>query len=97
RNHDYRPTRRSSDLAQRLTFEHLTGSDGLSHAHVESILQDHLGFLWIGTYGGGLNRYDGYGFTVYEHDPNDLTSLANNNVGALRSEEHTSELQSREN
>src|SRR5690606_31235863 len=69
--------------AQRLTFEHLTGSDGLSHAHVESILQDHLGFLWIGTYGGGLNRYDGYGFTVYEHDPNDLTSLANNNVGAL--------------
>ncbi|HEX7070179.1 MAG TPA: two-component regulator propeller domain-containing protein, partial [Rhodothermales bacterium] len=72
-----------SARGQRLSFEHLTGSDGLSHAHVQAIVQDHLGFMWIGTYGGGLNRYDGYGFVVYEHDPADLTTLPNNNIHTI--------------
>ena len=69
--------------AQRLVFKHLQGSDGLSHAHVEAILQDQLGFMWFGTRGGGLNRYDGYEFVVYEHDPDDATSILSNNITGL--------------
>lgn len=31
-----------------------------------AVLQDSDGFLWIGTYGGGLIRFDGYENTVYK-------------------------------
>ena len=57
--------------------------DGLSHNTVLSIVQDRQGFLWIGTV-DGLNRYDGYDFVVYRHDPTDSTSLSDNSVGGLR-------------
>lgn len=60
-------------------FERL---DGLSHNTVFSILQDRQGFLWIGT-SDGLNRYDGYTFTVYRHIPGEVTSLSNNTIKAL--------------
>ncbi len=45
-------------------FTHLSVEDGLSQSSVEHILQDRLGFLWFGTQ-EGLNRYDGYRFTVH--------------------------------
>lgn len=39
-------------------FEHLTIDSGLSQNDVTAVLQDSLGFFWMGT-SGGLNRYDG--------------------------------------
>jgi len=45
-------------------FDRLTMEDGLSDNHVFCILQDQQGFLWFGT-ANGLNRYDGYDFTIY--------------------------------
>ncbi len=48
--------------------------DGLSHASVYGVLQDRLGFLWIATV-DGLNRWDGYGFVVFRHDPDDPRTL----------------------
>jgi len=69
-------------LAQRLRFTHLTSDDGLSRSWVTAITQDSPGFLWIGT-AGGLNRYDGYRFTLYEHDPRDSTSIANSYIRCL--------------
>jgi ligand-binding sensor domain-containing protein/two-component sensor histidine kinase len=53
-----------------LTFEHLSVQQGLSHSLVESIQQDREGFMWFGTM-VGLNKYDGYGFTVFNPDPKD--------------------------
>ncbi len=38
--------------------------------------------MWIGTE-GGLNKYDGYNFTVYQHDPYNPNSLSNNHVTDL--------------
>ena len=55
---------------------------GLSQLQVNCILQDHLGFLWVGTK-DGLNHYDGNVFTVFQHDPNDDHSISNNYVSAL--------------
>ncbi len=52
-------------------------SNGLSFNGVTTIAQDSVGFLWIGTR-KGLNRYDGYTFTHYWHDPEDSTSLSGN-------------------
>lgn len=62
-----------------LKFRHLTGEQGLSQTHVISVTQDHKGFIWISTQ-NGLNKYDGYKFTVYRHDAKDSTSLNSSDV-----------------
>jgi ligand-binding sensor domain-containing protein/serine phosphatase RsbU (regulator of sigma subunit) len=62
-----------------LVFRHLTVSQGLSQGSVVCILQDRQGFMWFGTQ-DGLNRFDGYGFTVFKHSPSDPASLNDNFV-----------------
>ncbi len=56
------------EAAPDIRFEHLTNRDGLSQNTVFAIVQDRQGFMWFGTK-VGLNRYDGYGFRVFTHDP----------------------------
>jgi ligand-binding sensor domain-containing protein/signal transduction histidine kinase len=65
-----------------IKFEHISIEEGLSQSGVNCILQDSKGFLWFGT-GDGLNKYDGYTFKVYKHDPDNAGSLSNNDVLAL--------------
>jgi ligand-binding sensor domain-containing protein/signal transduction histidine kinase len=47
---------------------------GISSNVVTSIIQDKKGFLWFGTI-NGLNKFDGYGYTIYQHNPADSLSL----------------------
>ncbi len=63
-------------------FDHLTIQDGLSQNQVLSIAQDQQGFLWFGT-GDGLNRYDGYTFTIFKKHTGDSTSITSNFVRSL--------------
>jgi two-component system sensor histidine kinase ChiS len=65
-----------------IAFEHISVEQGLSQATVYAILQDSLGFMWFGTL-DGLDKYDGYQFTVYRHDPQDSHSLSSNTIHAL--------------
>jgi len=67
---------------QQLQFQRLGLSDGLPQSTVSDIVQDKEGFLWLATW-DGLVRYDGYNFVTYRSDPNDSTTLSNNNVRAL--------------
>ena len=46
----------------RYNVSFLDMSVGLPHNWVNSVYQDSRGFVWVATYGGGLVRYDGYGF-----------------------------------
>ncbi|SFD80133.1 Signal transduction histidine kinase [Chitinophaga sp. CF118] len=55
---------------------------GLSNNAVTSIYQDHNGFMWFGTY-DGLNRYDGYNFTIYRNEFNNPGSLINNRIACI--------------
>ncbi|MCA9731494.1 MAG: response regulator [Deferribacteres bacterium] len=55
----------------------LTQKDGLSSDIVYAVTQDTLGFIWIGTE-NGLNRYDGFEFKKYYHEPGDPSSLCAN-------------------
>ena len=54
----------TSLLAQErnIPFVRLSIKDGLSQAAVNAIIQDQVGYLWVGTQ-EGLNRYNGYEFT----------------------------------
>lgn len=63
-------------------FEHFGPEDGLPSSTVYTLAQDAKGYLWIGT-ADGLARYDGVGFKVFRHDPEDPHSLPSNVVQAL--------------
>jgi ligand-binding sensor domain-containing protein len=45
--------------AQQYNFRNLSVKEGVAQSQVYSLLQDSRGFLWMGTRGGGLTRYDG--------------------------------------
>lgn len=64
--------------------------NGLSQTAVLCLLHDSYGFIWIGTQ-DGLNRFDGYGFTVFRNHPLDKTSLPNNYINSL-CEDHNGNL-----
>ncbi|MCZ6521191.1 MAG: histidine kinase, partial [Bacteroidetes bacterium] len=70
----------SSFTGSRLKFEDLP--EGLSQNSVNCIVQDKKGFIWLGTQ-DGLNRFDGYGFKVYKHDPLVEGSLGSSSLWAL--------------
>ena len=36
--------------------------------------------MWIGTYGGGLKRYDGLNIETYSHDPFSESSISNSTI-----------------
>jgi len=65
-----------------IRFDRITIADGLSFSKVDAMLQDRQGFLWVGTE-RGLNKYDGYQFTVYRNDPADPGSLSHDRIYAL--------------
>ncbi len=68
--------------SNRVAFEQLTIAHGLPHNTVRCILQDSEGFLWFGT-PNGLARYDGYGFKVYKHDPDDSTTISHSFIYSI--------------
>jgi sugar lactone lactonase YvrE len=71
-----------SQQASKIRFEHLTVNEGLSENAVISVTQDSQGFMWIGTH-DGLNKYDGYSFTIYKYDPEDKNSLSDNAINTI--------------
>lgn len=65
-----------------LRFDSLTLEHGLSQTTVLSIVQDFRGFMWFGTV-DGLNRFDGYNFTVYTNVPTNPNSLSDDWITSL--------------
>lgn len=50
--------------AQNLYFKHLGIADGLSQIRIQTIYQDEIGAIWLGT-SEGLNRYNGTSVSSY--------------------------------
>ncbi len=65
-----------------LAFTNTSIEQGLSQSIVDAILQDQKGFMWFVTE-DGLNRFDGYTFTVFKHDAKDPFSLAHNEIKSI--------------
>jgi hypothetical protein len=72
----------SAFAQNQLNFKHLTINEGLSQNTVFCIMQDKTGFIWVGTE-DGLNKYDGYDFTIYKHENNNVKSLSHSQVNAM--------------
>lgn len=68
-------------------FKQISSQHGLSNNRITSIVQDSLGFIWVGTK-NGLNKYDGAKFKKYnqknsEISANDISSLHIDKKGML--------------
>lgn len=55
---------------------------GLSNNSVLTMYCDYKGFMWFGTY-DGLNRYDGYNFSVFRNRIGDSSSLNCNEIHSI--------------
>lgn len=62
-----------------ISFVHIGLEEGLSQSTIFDITQDKRGHMWFATY-NGLNKYDGYSFTVYQHDEQNPNSIASDIV-----------------
>lgn len=58
-------------------FEPFALEHGLPQGHVHCIHEDKQGFMWFGT-AGGLTKFDGYEFTIFEHEQRDSNSITGN-------------------
>lgn len=72
------PNSWSQKAVPKLNFVNI--KEGVSKVGVYSILQDDYGFIWIGTNGSGLYRYDGIDYKSYKHIINDPTSISSSQV-----------------
>lgn len=62
-------------VAQASEFERIGTGQGLSHASITALVQDHAGDIWVGSQ-AGLNRFDGQGFVTYEHIAADPSAIS---------------------
>ncbi|MBL4655154.1 MAG: hypothetical protein JKY33_04965, partial [Bacteroidia bacterium] len=51
--------------SQSSNFKNYSVEDGLPQSQVTAIFQDRHGYLWFGTLGGGICKYDGNSFYNY--------------------------------
>ncbi len=69
----------SSLSAQNNQLRAYTLEDGLPQSQVYDIIQDEIGYLWLGTQGGGLCRFNGDEFKTW----NESDGLQSNYIHAL--------------
>lgn len=65
--------------AQQYNFRNYSVSDGLAQSQVYAMTEDPRGYLWLGTSGGGLSRFDGNQFRTFTEED----GLINNFVHCL--------------
>ena len=51
--------------AQQYNFKNYSVREGVAQSQVYSLIQDSRGYLWMGTRGGGITRFDGVNFKTY--------------------------------
>jgi PAS domain S-box-containing protein len=66
-----------------LTFSQLSIKDGLAQSTVYCLHLDSKGFLWIGTQDGGVNKFDGYNFKIFDQNPNVINSISSNSISDI--------------
>jgi len=63
-------------------FDYFDISNGLSQNRAQAIYQARDGYIYVGSQ-GGLDRFDGYNFKYFSHNPSDTTSVPFGWVSAI--------------
>jgi len=63
-------------------FNFVNIKEGIPKSGVSTIIQDHYGFIWIGTSSTGLYKFDGIDYTAYKHQLLDSPSLSSSKITA---------------
>lgn len=71
-----------SNLPAKLKFHSIDVEEGLPNNTVNSIVQDSLGFIWIGT-NDGLCRYDGNSFKYFKESLKESNTISNNFIESI--------------
>ena len=66
-------------FSQSYYFQQYSVGEGLPQSQVYALHQDRKGYLWLGTHGGGLSRFDGKDFKNYT----DREGLLGNNINCI--------------
>lgn len=69
--------------SEEVRITHFSEAEGYGQDIVSCAVQDHDGYVWIGTW-NGLCRYDGYRFQNYRMRPGDNSPLRTNRIGSIR-------------
>ena len=72
----------SSIYAQQNNFKNYGENEGLKHPFIKSVVQDSVGYIWVGT-SEGLYRYDGLYFDAFKQDINDSISISDNYITCI--------------
>ena len=76
----------SGSAYEQYVVRHYSIKDGMSQNTVMAILQDRQGYMWFGTW-DGLNRFDGYTFTVFKAMNDGVEARVNNRVDVIYEDE----------
>ena len=73
------------DGNQIVKFQNTTiDSLGLSDQAIRALMLDHNGHIWIGTYWGGLNKFDPYRHTFKRYqNSSENTTISNNRINSI--------------
>ena len=71
-------------LAQQFNFTNYSVKEGVAQSQVYALLQDKRGFLWMGTRGGGLSKYDGINFKTFT----EKDGLSNNYIYDIKQDKN---------
>ena len=63
--------------SQHTAFKNISIKDGLPQSDVFDAVQDDIGYLWFATQGGGVAKYDGNNFTIYNQNKGLLSNFTN--------------------
>lgn len=55
----------TNGFAQQYNFKNYSVKNGVAQSQVYSIIQDSRGYMWMGTFGGGINSFDGLTFSTF--------------------------------
>ena len=64
-------------VAQHNQLRAYTIKDGLPQSQITDLVTDDLGYLWVATQGGGLCRFDGVEFQVWNHRQGLVSNVVN--------------------
>ncbi len=73
----------STSAQYHFSFSHYTSDNGLSQNSITAMMKDKKGYLWFGTR-DGLNKFDGYKFTIYNSKLDQNLSVLSNRIIALK-------------